>query len=119
MPDTFVEYLILILIALLFGKDTLLPPLLKQLGLNGKGKKEETPEWAKDLQLHYNHETTAKLDRIVEAIAKMAQANADMWTKFIEWTGDREDRHRADLRKCQENFQDMVRNFERDICKRL
>ena len=36
MPETFSEYLILILIALLFAKDYLLPPILKKLGLNGK-----------------------------------------------------------------------------------
>ena len=38
MPTTFSEYLILILIALLFAKDYLLPSILKKLGLNGKNE---------------------------------------------------------------------------------
>lgn len=37
MPEDFTQYLIMILIGLLFAKDYLLPPLLKKFGLeNGK-----------------------------------------------------------------------------------
>ena len=41
MPQDFMQWLTLILIGLLFGKDTLLPVVLKKLGLNSNGAQEE------------------------------------------------------------------------------
>lgn len=59
----FQEILIIIMIALLFGKDTLLPAILKKLGWsNGNGK--DLKSMMQDLQTHFNHDTTALLTEI-------------------------------------------------------
>jgi len=50
MPDNFLEWLIIVLVALLFGKDTLLPVVLKKLGLgNGKNGNGHNGEYDKRL----------------------------------------------------------------------
>ena len=71
------QTLLLIIIAFaIFGKPVigiiakffpvLIPfiPLLEKLTANGNGKEEKVPEWAQQLQAHYNEETTEVLKRI-------------------------------------------------------
>lgn len=52
MPQDFMQWLTLILIGLLFGKDTLLPVVLKKLGLNGNGAQGAQEEINKSMARH-------------------------------------------------------------------
>lgn len=61
MPENFVQYLVMILIGLLFAKDYLLPPLLKKMGL-GNGKNNEVKKLTENHLPHMEE----KLDKLIE-----------------------------------------------------
>ena len=86
MPENFTQYLILLLIGLLFGKEYILAPILKKIGLNGKngdtntgqkhrsgdqnerGEKEieELRTEITTMRENHLHEISGKLDRLIE-----------------------------------------------------
>ena len=62
MPENFTQYLIMILIGLLFAKDYLLPPLLKKLGIgNGNGKED-----LKAIKTNHLPHLEEKMDKTLE-----------------------------------------------------
>lgn len=50
-------------------------------GRNPFKKTEDVPKWAKDLQLHFNHETTEYLKNISEGVTKL-NAKHEEWEKY-------------------------------------
>lgn len=96
MEGNFLQYLILLLIALLFGKDTLLPPLLKKLGLS-TGKTEVSQNNAvlrNELQTllsqmellatYFNHDTTATLKEMHDLLTSIQDCVKAVHTKLNE-----------------------------------
>ena len=76
----FQEILIIIMIALLFGKDNLLPWILQKLGYkNGNGK--DLKGMMQDLQTHFNDETTTLLKGIKDGVDKLGRAHEE-YDKF-------------------------------------
>lgn len=77
MPENFPQYLILLLIGLLFAKDYLLPPLLRRLGLGNEkneGKKvEKELESLKTNHLHTIGETLERIERRLEKLDEISE----------------------------------------------
>lgn len=59
----FQEYLIIGLVLALFFKESLTEFIRAKLGL--KGDEEAVPEWGERLIQYANHDTTAKLDKLI------------------------------------------------------
>lgn len=77
MPTDPTQWITLLLIALLFGKDNLLPAILKKMGLtNGNGNKLENKMDA--LTAHYNHDTTSLLTEIRDEIRELKDSTSDV-----------------------------------------
>ena len=93
MEFDFLQTLTFLLIALLFGKDNLLPWLgQKFFGAKPNG----TPDWAKNLvesqehlKLHYNDTTTTVLNEISSKLTKMCDKIENI---LVEERDEREER---------------------------
>ena len=48
-------------------------------------KADETPIWAQQLMTHFNHETTEKLDKLVEGITALTKGIEIVHLKHSEW----------------------------------
>lgn len=70
MQPDFLQTLILLLVGLLFFKENILSWIGKKLGFNNGDK---VPDWAKQLQFHYNHETTELLKEIRDSQTGMCK----------------------------------------------
>lgn len=76
----FQEYLIMVLIGALFFKETLVSFVRARLGLQ---KEETTPAWGERLTQYANHDTTERLDRLIEMEEKEHHA-ADSMRELVK-----------------------------------
>lgn len=110
MEFDFLQTLTLILIGLLFGKDTVLPWIAQKFGfkLNDQLKDARDEVMAdnrnamqpllsemEELKLHYNHETT---DLLTEIRDELRRGFGEIRTKHSEW-----DRFGVPTRDCEKN----------------
>lgn len=83
MEFSFVEILILLLIGLLFGKDTLLPWVAERLGIEVKNGQ---PDWAQRLEKHHNHETSEQNTNVLNALGRIETGQEQMCKKLDKVT---------------------------------
>ena len=66
----FLEILVFIMLGLLFFKEGLLAWVSKMFGYE-REEESDVPIWARQLQLHYNEETTQILNKILDKLGVM------------------------------------------------
>ena len=78
---SFLEWLVLFMIGLLFFKEQLLSWAGSKLGFSGEEEDEVTPEWAKRLIQYANHDTTKMHEKTHDKLEKIEDT-----MKEVSWT---------------------------------
>jgi len=92
----FQEYLILGLLGALFFKESLVEFVNAKLGI----KKEKVPEWGRNLTKYANHDTTERLNRLIEMEEKEHEGAQTMRDTLVKMSYVLENMERNGI-KCR------------------